>query len=319
MVHRLTPKSIKNHKYAFVFEPEWERIHNRREGNSFNFFIGGNGTGKTYASLTRMEIVGVDENDSYGRLFDPDRLENHLFFDKNEMLTKIAELEKQPLSYRRGYQLDLDEAQMTANAKQWNDKDVLNFSKEMTTIRSSRLSITLTMPTHRMITTDLRQLGTYQVEMYPAERMEMNKGISHSKLHFLTLQPHLGEVWRKRPLVVHEYLNPITGLPTIQRGRLNDITWKLPSLTVRRNYEKLKKDFRKRSAEALAEKAKIVTTNKSPQEKFFTWLDEARKRKENYRDEKKIFAWNKIVKDLNCGVSSAYKIVKILKDEEVVN
>lgn len=317
MVHRTVPDSIKKHKYAFVFQPEWERIHNRREGNSFNFFIGGNGTGKTFASLKRMEIVGVDENDSYGRLFDPDHLENHLFFDKTEMNQKIAELEEKPLQYRRGYQLTLDEAQMTANAKQWNDKQVLEFSKSMTTIRSSRLSITLTMPTHKMITTDLRQLGTYQVEMYPAERMEIKKGIAHSKLHFLTLMPHQGEVWRKRPLVVHEYINKITNLPTMQRGRLNDITWELPMLTIRRNYEKLKKDFRKRNAEALAQKAKVITKT-NPQEKFLGWMEEARKRKELYRDEKKGFAWNKIVKDLNCGVSSAYKIVKMLKDEEVV-
>jgi len=313
MVNRKIPPSIQNNKYSWLFAKEWEQIHNRREGNSFNFFIGGNGTGKTYASLRRMEIVGVDENDSYGRLFDPDHLENHLFFDKQDMLNKISELENKSLRYRRGYQLTLDEAQMTANAKEWNDRNVLAFSKEMTTIRSSRLSITLTMPTHRMITTDLRQLGTYQVEMYPVERMERDKGLSHSKLHYLTLKPHLGEIWRKRPLVIQEVMNPISHLPIIKKGRLNDITWELPTKTTRKNYEQLKREFRKITAEKKST-AKLAKETKSF--KFNDWVNRARERKEQYRDPLKVFAWNLIQKDLHCGVSSCYKIVKILKDEE---
>lgn len=312
-INRKVPTSIREHKYSFLFAKEWEQIHNRKEGNSFNFFIGGNGTGKTYAALTRMEIVGVDQNDTYGRLFDPDNLENHLFFDKTELLTKIAELEKKPLSYRRGYQLVLDEAQMTANAKEWNDRQVLGFSKEMTTIRSSRLSITLTMPTHRMITTDLRQLGTYQVEMYPAETMEKSKGISHSKLHYLTLKPHEGEIWRKRPSVVYDFESPITGLPLIKRARLNDITWDLPSKKVRINYEKLKREFRKRSSAQKAEQQEEKINYKN---KFEEWMEKARDNKDKYRDSKKVYAWNKICTDLKCGASYAYRIVKTLKEED---
>jgi hypothetical protein len=311
MVHRETPASIQNHKYSWLFEKEWQQIHNRTEGNSFNFFIGGNGTGKTYASLTRMEIVGVDENDSYGRLFDPDHLENHLFFDKQMMLNKIAELEKRSLKERRGYQLTLDEAQMSVNAKEWNDREVLNFSKEMTTIRSSRLSITLTMPTHRMITTDLRQLGTYQVEMLSADKIDRRKNISHSKLHFLTLKPHEGEIWRERPLLIHQSINEITGLPVSKKGKLNEITWALPSRTTRRNYERIKREFRKISAERKA----THETKEEKQSKFNTWLDIARKNKDKYKDGVKPFAWNKIVKDTGCGVSNSYKIVRILKEE----
>jgi hypothetical protein len=207
---RKLPASLVNHKYTEIFGKEWIMIHNRMEGNSFNFFIGSNGTGKTYAALKRAEIMGVDENDSYGTLFDPDNLENHLFFDKQDMLNKIADLEKLELKDRRGYQLILDEAQMTANAKEWNNKEVLGFSKDMTTIRSSRLNIVMTMPTHRMITTDLRQLGTYQVEMFPADKMDLNRKISYSKLHYLLLNPHLGEIWRSNPRVKFNYKNTIT-------------------------------------------------------------------------------------------------------------
>lgn len=315
MPHRPTPKSILNHKYFWLFEKEWQQIHNRTEGNSFNFFIGGNGTGKTYASLTRMEIVGVDENDSYGRLFDPDKLENHLFFDKQDMLNKIDELEKLPLKLRRGYQLDLDEAQMTANAKEWNDREVLKFSKEMTTIRSSRLSITLTMPTHRMITTDLRQLGTYQVEMFPSDKIDKDKGLSFSKLHYLTLRPHEGEIWRKRPLLSHLSINFITGLPVAKKGLMNEITWKLPSRTTRRNYEKLKRDFRRKSAESKANNSELNPVMKLYINKFSEWLDLARQNKTNYLNEKKEFSWPKIRQDIGCSVTKAREIATILKEE----
>ena len=255
---RKIPRSIANHKYSEIFAPEWDMIHNRMEGNSFNFFIGSNGTGKTYASLTRAEIMGKDEEDNYGTLFDPDNLENHLFFDKQDMLDKIAELEKLSLKDRRGYQIILDEAQMTANAKEWNNKEVLGFSKDMTTIRSSRLNIAMTMPTHRMITTDLRQLGTYQVEMLPANTMNLSKRIAFSKLHYLKLNPHLGEIWRIRPYVAQTFISMVTDLETVRQGKLSQLSWKLPSKTTRKNYEEMKKAFRDKTAEENARKRIIV-------------------------------------------------------------
>ncbi len=311
---REIPKSIQDHKYYWLFGKEWLQIHNRTEGNSFNFFIGGNGTGKTYASLTRSEIVGVDENDSYGKLFDADHLENHLFFDKQDMQNKIVELEKRSLKDRRGYQLILDEAQMSANAKQWNDREVLNFSKDMTTIRSSRLSISLTMPTHRMITTDLRQLGTYQVEMLPSETMNLEKGISYSKLHFLTLRPHEGEVWRKRPLIVSQIYNPIMDLPLSKKGLMNEISWKLPSKTTRRNYERLKREFRKLNAEKLATQKEVeIKPKKTDLEEI---LIEARKIKHKLGDGRRMFMLSKIREELCCGVSMAYQVKRELKREE---
>lgn len=216
-----------------------------------NFMVTHN-SGKTFADLTRCEIMGVDEHDSYGKLFDPDHLENHVFFDRQDMQNKIAELEKLPSFKTRGYQLMLDEAQMTANAKQWNDRQILEFSKEMTTIRSSRFNISMTMPTFKMITTDLRQLGTYMCEMFSADRINRQAGVSYSKLHLLALKPYIGEVWRHRPYINFKEENPLTGIETGHGGLLSEFTWELPSPTVRRNYEKMKKEFRKVSSEKKA-------------------------------------------------------------------
>lgn len=314
-MNRPIPQSILNHKYAAIFGKEWDMIHNRMEGNSFNFFIGSNGTGKTYASLKRAEIIGVDETDSYGKLFDPDHLENHLFFDKQDMLNKIAELEKISLEDRRGYQLILDEAQMTANAKEWNNREVLNFSKDMTTIRSSRLNIVMTMPTHRMITTDLRQLGTYQIEMFPADKIDLHRKISYSKLHYLKLNPHLGEIWRSNPSVVQSYTNMISGLEIAKKGKLRQISWKLPSKTTRKNYEEMKKAFRDKTAEMNAKKKEEVSEKKNM---FQTILDDVRTRIDEFRDPVKVFSWNKICKEYGCGSSQAFRIVRFLKEEEGV-
>jgi hypothetical protein len=309
---RLVPKSIAEHKYHEIFAKEWLMIHNRMEGNSFNFFIGSNGTGKTYAALKRAEIMGVDEQDSYGTLFDPDHLENHLFFDKQDMLNKIAELEKLSLKDRRGYQLILDEAQMTANAKEWNNKEVLGFSKDMTTIRSSRLNIVMTMPTHRMITTDLRQLGAYQVEMLPADTINLKKGISYSKLHFLKLNPHLGEIWRTNPQVRQVFKNCISRLSTSKQGKLRRLGWTLPSKTTRKNYEEMKQAFRDKTAELNAKKQLEPETKKSLTQMI---LEDVREKLDNYRDPVKGFSWAKIIKDYNCGTSTAYQIVKVLNSE----
>lgn len=254
---RKTPDSIKNNKYSWLFASEWQMIHNRMDGNSFTFFIGANGSGKTFAALKRAEIIGVDKTDSYGKLFDPDNLGNHVFFDRMEMLSKIKELEKLPGFKKRGYQYILDEAQMTANAKDWNNKEVLKFSKEMTSIRSSRFSICLTMPTYKMITTDLRQLGTYLCEMMPPNTIDLENSIAYSKLHLLALKPYLGDVWRHRPYLKAKNVNPILKLPVVQQGLLSEFSWELPSKTTIKNYEKLKKEFRKRSSEkAAAEESK---------------------------------------------------------------
>lgn len=312
---RETPPSIREHKYGAIFGAEWQKIHNRMDGNSFNFFIGSNGTGKTYAALKRAEIVGVDENDSYGRLFDPDHLENHVFFDKTDMLSKIAKLEKKGLEKTRGYQIILDEAQVTANAKEWNNREVLNFSKDMTTIRSSRLSIVLTMPSHRMITTDLRQLGIYQVEMFPAETLDLKNGISYSKIHFLKLNPHTSEIWRYRPLTNCNFISPITGFGLVRRARLSQITWNLPSRKVRRNYENMKAAFREQRSEE-HEQTKEIQEKKNLLKQT---VESIRKNIDYYRDPKKGFSWEKIVKDYDVSVATAYRVVAFLKKDEAIN
>jgi len=306
------PASIRNHKYAEIFASEWDMINNRMDGNSFNFFIGTNGTGKTYSALKRSEIVGVDEFDSYGKLFDPDHLENHVFFDKQKMLGKIAELEKYGLKKTKGYQIILDEAQMSANAKDWNNKEVLEFSKDMTTIRSSRLSICLTMPTHRMITTDLRQLGIYQVEMAPAETMNLTYGISHSKLHFLKLNPHTGEIWRKRPSITFKFKNMVSNLETQKHGKLREVIWKLPSRTTRTNYEKMKKAFKDERAELneLKQEEKQYTKKSM----FHEITNKIKENLSSYKQNSEL-NWAKIMKEFNCSRATAYSVISFLKQD----
>ncbi len=305
------PKSILEHKYANIFAAEWDMVNNRMDGNSFNFFIGGNGTGKTYASLKRAEIIGVDEHDSYGKLFDPDNLHKHVFFDKQTMLNKIAELEKQGIKKTRGYQIILDEAQMSANAKDWNNKEVLQFSKDMTTIRSSRLSICLTMPTHRMITTDLRQLGIYQVEMAPAKTMDLHHGLAKSKLHYLKLNPHTGEIWRNNPALKFHFINPVSKLAVKKKGKLRKILWKLPSIKTRNRYEALKKAFKEKRAEEYENKEVVKTQQKS---RFIEIIESIKEKIEDYYIDNKFVVPN-IIRDYGCSYSTAYAVSRFLKQD----
>lgn len=317
---RKTPPSVSNHRYSEIFAKEWQKIHNRMDGNSFNFFIGGNGTGKSYAALKRSEIIGVDENDCYGKLFDPDHLENHVFFDKQDMMAKIAELEKKPLEETRGYQIILDEAQVSANAKEWNNREVLNFSKDMTTIRSARLSICLTMPTHRMITTDLRQLGIYQVEMFPAEKLDLSRGISYSKIHYLKLNPHSGEIWRYRPVITFKSKSIVTGETIVKRGRLNQIAWKLPNRTIRKNYEEMKKAFRDKRNEQNA-KANVLSTAKEKRKTLFqNALEKVKSNIDKYRQPDGSLSWYLVMKDpeIDCGRDTANRVISWLKYDGVI-
>lgn len=258
-----------------MFASEWQMIQNRMDGNSFTFFIGMNGSGKSYAMLKRCEILGKNVDDTYEFTFDLDHLENHVFFDRQDMQNKVAELEKMKSSKVRGYMLNLDEAQMTANAKQWNDRDILEFSKEMTSIRSSRFSISLNMPSYKMITTDLRQLGTYICEMYPPSRIDRQNRLAFSKLHLLELKPYLGVVWRHRPFISVAERNPVTGLSQSHGGLLSEFSWELPSRELRRNYEKLKKEFRKKSSER---KAIIKEDKRTKKNISFTPVPELAKR-----------------------------------------
>lgn len=311
---REIPESIQKHKYAGIFGPEWDMVHNRMDGNSFNFFIGGNGTGKSFAALKRAEIIGVDKNDEYGFLFDPDHLDRHVFFDKQDMMKQISNLEK---NYKpdeiRGFQLLLDEAQMSVNAKDWNDKKVLTFSKDMTAIRSSRLSICMTMPTHRMITTDLRQLGIYQIEMAPAHTMNLTQGLAHSKIHFLRLQPHLGELWRIRPTILQRTSNDINGLDQLKKGKLSDLIWKLPSAKVRNRYEDLKKAFKEKRARQIETQATTVKETKKSM--FLEIVDSVRERWDEFQTLPKAQRWAKIIKEFDCSYPTANRVLGFIKND----
>jgi hypothetical protein len=313
LVQKKTPDSIRNHRYSWLFAPEWQMVHNRMEGNSFTFFIGMNGSGKTYADLKRSEIMGVNEQGDNSFLFDWDNLGNHVFWDKNVMLEKIHELEKNYSHGKiRGYQLILDEAQKSANAKEWNDREVLAFSKEMTTIRSSRLNISLTMPTYRMITTDLRQLGTYQAEMLPPDTMDRVNGYSFCKLHLLELKPFISEVWRKRPYLHMKQLNPVTGLVTVHQGLLSKFRWELPNRTIRRNYESLKKDFRRQFAEERVAAGLELAETKKKKLGFKEMIDLVKKNIGNYVDKDNNVLAGLIAADGVCGLDAAKYIAKAL-------
>lgn len=269
-----------------------------------------NGSGKTYAALKRAEIMGVDSDGDHSYLFDWDNLENHVFWDKTKLLDKIHELEKvKPRGKIRGYQLILDEAQKSANAKEWNDREVLEFSKEMTTIRSSRLNICLTMPTYRMITTDLRQLGTYQAEMLPPATMNRSEGYAYCKLHLLELKPFISEVWRKRPYLHMKQFNPVTGLPSVHQGLLSKFRWELPEVSVRRNYERLKKQFRKESSE---QRATDKAEEKRKQKMGFKELVEyVKKNVQKYSDASGVNSTKLVMDDL-CSLTYATRIAKHL-------
>jgi len=279
---KTTPKSIKDHRYRRIFEPEWNMIHNRMNDNAFTFFIGGNGTGKTWSALTRAEILGVDTFDDNSFLFNPDELDQHVFFDKADMEKKVLELENMKASKIKGYQIILDEAQMTTHAKEWNNREVLEFAKRMSTIRVSRLSIALTMPVFKMVTTDLRLLATYMCEMKPASTMDLDRGYSFSKLHYLDLKPYFSEFWRARPFLSKKFVHPITGMETIDCKKLNEVRWEKPSKIICRNYEKMKKDYRKLISERAVEKeeAKLELIEQEKKKKtmpeILEFLDERR-------------------------------------------
>jgi len=321
MVFNKTPKSIKTHRYRSVFEPEWQMIHNRMNDNAFTFFIGGNGTGKTWAALKRAEILGVDSEEDNSFLFNPDALNQHVFFDKAGMEQKIHELENMKASKIKGYQIILDEAQMTAHAKEWNNREVLEFSKRMSTIRVSRLSVALTMPVFKMVTTDLRLLATYLCEMRGADAMDLERGYSFSKLHYLDLKPFISEFWRARPFLSKKFVHPLTGLETIDCKKLNEIRWDKPGRSIVRGYEKMKKDYRKLISERavdLAEEKKAAKEKVESKMDASKVVDFVRSNAERYLDRKDRFDWFQIWVDserINTSQVIAKKVCKFLNFE----
>jgi hypothetical protein len=319
MPRRKVPSQIKKSKYGWFFGSEWNMIHNEMQNNAFVFFIGANGSGKTYAALKRAEILGLDKRGYYGTLFDPDHLEKHLFFDKNDMLKRIKEVEKWPLYKRRGYQFILDEAQISANAKEWNQKDVISFAKDMTTIRSSRLSISLTMPTYDMIATDLRKIGSYYVEMKHPSTINLTDGKSYSKLHILTLKAFLSDIWRERPKFETTTTNFITGLPQKNYYALNEVAWELPSKNVIKSYEEMKSAFREKRSELsdiriANEKDKEIASRRVD---FGELLDFVKVNKEKFFNDKGSVDWGLIiskVEGFKIPKSTAQKVAQMVNN-----
>jgi len=285
--------------------------------NAFTFFIGGNGTGKTWGALKRAEILGVDTDDDCSFLFNPDNLAQHVFFDKADMERKVHELEEMKPSKIKGYQIILDEAQMTAHAKEWNSKDVLDFSKRMSTIRVSRLSIALTMPVFKMVTTDLRLLATYVCEMRPPSSMNLVEGWSFSKLHYLDLKPYLSEFWRSRPFFSKKFIHPITKLATIDCKKLNEVRWEKPSQEIVRAYEKMKKDYRKLISERAVQKEENKQVLIKSEEKKMSPMDAfdyIEKNQEKYTDARGKLDWFKVIADQSNITVSQNLAAKICKE-----
>jgi len=310
MGDRPTPNSIKFHKFSFIFEPEWQMIHNSKKGNSLAVFCGGLGSGKTYAALNRAEVLGVLPEQDDLHLFDPDHLENHVCFDKLGFDRITAMLKEKKDTWTRGYQIVLDEAEIDLYSKDFQKDTVKDLTKKFATIRSRRYCIALTLPSFGMLNADIRRLVNYYCQM---QKVNLEEKTSYSSFNYLRTNPFTNIIYRHKP-TFKEVLVGVDGLPLFHRTKLSRIEWALPNKKVCSRYEELKDAFLDELDKDQLSKS-IVREEKSKKgvSRMQKILEEVRKNPEPFKREG-IVHWTLVADKFKCHRELASSVACMIND-----
>lgn len=237
--HRKTPPSVKKALYSdWWFEPAWQQMHNTNAGNNLGVVVGPNGSGKSWLLGLVGETLGVDVNDEH-TLFRTENLNEHLFFDSRSLINQCNKLMKFPKRTTVGYQLLLDEAQLSLYSKEAFNEEVKNLSRLLMTIRSRRWGVYINLPSFGMLNKDVRLITNWLVEMRgkPSE-------YSYGTYYEIHTNMFTSEPYRQKPVFSSKFYT-VDGIPMVQNVTYSVLPFPKPSLKFVRPYEKLKAEHQK--------------------------------------------------------------------------
>lgn len=160
-----TPERVKKSTYASWWKiPAWQQMYCSNAGNNMGVVIGGNGTGKSWLLGAVAEDLGVDPRNEPTR-FNTDYLWEHLAFDTKGAALIMKELIKLPRHKTIGYQIIIDEGQLSLYSKEAFSEEVKDLSRMLMTVRSRRWGVYINLPSFLHLNKDVRMITNWLVWM----------------------------------------------------------------------------------------------------------------------------------------------------------
>jgi len=226
--------SVRKSVYASWWKvPAWQQMHCSNAGNNLGVVIGGNGTGKSWLLGAVAEDLGVTPQGE-NTLFNTDYLTEHLAFDTKGAAMIMKDLMKLPRCKTIGYQIILDEGQLSLYSKDAFNEEVKNLSRMLMTIRSRRWGVYINLPSFLHLNKDVRMITNWLVWM-------KGKPTDFSFGTFYNVETNMydGEPYLKKP-VFNDTVVSADGLPMCVSSAYNILPFPKPSMKFIKPYEKLK-------------------------------------------------------------------------------
>lgn len=310
-----TPDPVKKAVYSSWWKtPAWQQMHCSNAGNNLGVVIGGNGTGKSYLLGAVSEDLGWDHRGEQS-LFNTDYLWEHLAFDTKGAALIMKNLMKLPKYKTVGYQIIIDEGQLSLYSKDAFQDEVKNLSRMLMTVRSRRWGVYINLPSFLHLNKDVRMITNWLVWMKgkPTE-------FSFGTFYNVETNMYDGEPYLKKP-IFNERVKIANGLPINVSSAYNILPFPKPSNKFIKPYEKMKAEHQEEIFVRFADD--IV--NKQQEEKADTKgekekeLDEFAKMiiedKARYWDDKKqMFKASTLIAGLCVSREKAYRIANRAKE-----
>jgi len=230
----VTPLSVRKAIYASWWKvPSWQQMHCSNAGNNLGVVIGGNGTGKSHLLGAVSEDLGVDHRGEPS-LFNTDFLWEHLAFDTKGTALIMKNLMKLDKRKTVGYQIIIDEGQLSLYSKDAFQDEVKNLSRMLMTVRSRRWGVYINLPSFLHLNKDVRMITNWLVWM-------KGKPTQFSFGTFYNVETNMydGEPYIKKP-VFNERVYVANGLPINVSSAYNILPFPSPTKKFIRPYEKMK-------------------------------------------------------------------------------
>jgi len=231
-----TPKSVKKAPYSsWWFTPAWRQMHCSNAGNNIGVVSGPNGSGKSYMLGWVAETLGVNKQGER-TLFNPNYLWEHMAFDAKNFSAIVKDLMKLNKKRSIGYQLLIEESQLSLYNKDFGSESVKDISRLLMTVRSRRWGVYLNIPSMMMLNKDVRTVTNWNVEMRgkPTE-------YSYGTYYDIIMNPHFNEPYKKKPVFTKNDYSA-DGRPLLKCKTYPTLSFPKPSKIFIRNYENMKEE-----------------------------------------------------------------------------
>jgi len=231
-----TPEIVKKAPYSsWWFTPAWRQMHCSNAGNNIGVVSGPNGSGKSYMLGWVGETLGVNKQGER-TLFNPNYLWEHMAFDAKSFSAIVKDLMKLKKCRTVGYQILIEESQLSLYNKDFGSESVKDISRMLMTVRSRRWGVYMNIPSMMMLNKDVRTVTNWNVEMRgkPSE-------YSYGTYYDIIMNPHFNEPYKKKPVFTkNDYSSD--GRPLLKSKTYPTLSFPSPSKIFIKNYEKMKEE-----------------------------------------------------------------------------